>query len=247
MILSIDSPEKGIYEQKCYGNSMDPNLKKKAFAGVIIVPLVLGFMIFLSAWSINYWQAWVFLVVYTIATGQMVFSLMKNDPALLERRMKGGPRAEPRPAQRIIMWCMSTAFVALFVVSGFDHRFGWSQPSMPLVIVGDTLLVLSFYLFNLVFRENSFASSTIRINEGQKVISTGLYGIIRHPMYFAGMLFIVSIPLALGSLWSLLVVLPTVPFMGWRIADEEKMLCTELEGYSEYCKKVKYRVIPGLY
>ncbi len=226
---------------------MDPKLKKNAFAGVIIVPLVLGAVIFLSAWSFNFWQAWVFLVAYTITTGQMVFSLMKNDPALLERRMKGGPRAEQRPAQRIIMWCMSTAFVALFVVSGLDHRFGWSHVSMPFVIVGDLLFALSFYLFNLVFRENSFAAATIKISEGQKVISTGPYGIIRHPMYFAGMLFIVSIPLALASFWALLVVLPTLPFMGWRIADEEKMLVTELEGYSEYCQKVKYRVIPGLY
>ena len=226
---------------------MDPHLKKKAFAGVIIVPLVMGIVLFLSAWSFNYWQAWVFIVVYAIVTAQMTFSLLKNDPALLERRMTGGPRAEQRPAQRMIMWCMSTAFVALFVVSGCDHRFGWSHLSIPFSIAGYCLLVLSFYLFNLVFRENSFAASTIKISEGQKVISTGPYSIIRHPMYFAGMLFILSIPLALGSVWGLLVVVPTVPFMGWRIGDEEKLLRTELEGYSEYCEKVKYRVIPGLY
>jgi protein-S-isoprenylcysteine O-methyltransferase Ste14 len=226
---------------------MNPNLKKKAFAGVCIVPLIMGIVLFGSAWSLNYWQGWVFLVLYTITTGQLTLWSLKNDPALLERRMKGGPTAEQRPAQRIVMWGMTTAFVGLFVVSGLDHRFGWSNLSAPFVIVGDCLLVLSFYLFNLVFRENSFAASTIRISEGQKVISTGPYGVIRHPMYFAGLLFILSIPLALGSIWSLLVVIPTFPFMGWRIADEEKMLRTELGGYSEYCEKVKYRVIPGLY
>jgi protein-S-isoprenylcysteine O-methyltransferase Ste14 len=226
---------------------MDRKLKSKAFAGLVIVSLIMGAVLFVSAWTLDYWQGWVFLAVYFAASASITIYLLKNDPALLERRMKGGPTAEKRLPQRIIMLVLTIAFVALFVVSGLDHRFGWSHLAVLGALTGDGLVALSFFVYHLVFRENSFASATIEIAQDHKVIATGLYGLVRHPMYSGGMIFLLGIPLALGSLWAVLISLTLLPFLIWRITDEEKLLAKELSGYNEYCAKVKYRLIPWLY
>jgi protein-S-isoprenylcysteine O-methyltransferase Ste14 len=219
----------------------------KAFAALVIVLSIFGAALFLSAGTFDYWQGWVFLSVYFIVTTLITLFLIKTDPALFGRRMRGGPFAEKRSAQRLIMLCASLGFIALFVVAGFDHRLAWSYVPTAAVLAGDAMIVLGFVIIFIVFRENTFASSTIELSEGQKVISTGVYSLIRHPMYFGAMIFILGIPLALGSLWTFVVLVPFLPIMNWRMDDEETFLSKNLKGYAEYCTKVKYRLIPGLY
>jgi len=226
---------------------MDRNLKTRALLGVASLPLVFGPFLFVPAWSLNYWQGWLFLGNFFIVSVVVTLWLMKNDPALLERRLKAGPTAEKRGAQRTIMLLMSLGFFAMFVAGGLDFRFGWSHVPPFVVYGGNLLFILSYYLILLVFRENSFASATIETAQDQKVISTGLYGIVRHPMYSASLLFMFAIPLALASWVSLVICFALSPVLMWRITDEEKMLREELSGYDEYCKKVRFRLLPGIY
>lgn len=226
---------------------MDAVLKRKALAGFFLTPLVLGVPLFLSAWTLNYWEGWVFIAVFTGAALWHTFYIIKNAPGLLERRMRAGPTAEKRPAQRIIMSFMIVVFIGLFVVAGLDHRFGWSHVPLPTVLVADVMVVLSFAIFNIVCKQNTFASATIEVAEGQKVVSTGLYGLVRHPMYSGAILFSIAVPLALGSYWAALLVAAISPILLWRIVDEERFLLQDLPGYKEYCEKVRYRLIPGLY
>lgn len=224
----------------------DPIIQK-AFFGIATMPIILGLPLFLAAGTFSYWEAWLFLAVFTTVTGLHTAYLIKTDRALLERRMRAGPSAEKRPEQRIIMILMLAAYLAIFVVAGFDRRFDWSIVP-PIVAVGaDLLVIFSYLIFFEVFRENSFASATIEINDKQKVVSTGLYGIVRHPMYAGAVILTAAIPLALGSLWAALSVLVVVPVLHWRIVDEEKFLLENLEGYKEYCSKVRHRILPGLY
>jgi protein-S-isoprenylcysteine O-methyltransferase Ste14 len=172
---------------------------------------------------------------------------MKNDPALLKRRMRGGPTAEKRGKQKLIMLCTSIGFIALLVVPALDHRFRWSAVPLSFVIVGDVLLVIGFYFIFLVYKENPFSSATIEVVQDQKVISTGPYAVVRHPMYASAILYLAGTPLALGSFWGLLPLVTMIPFLIWRLYDEESLLAIKLSGYSEYQKKVRHRLIPFIW
>jgi protein-S-isoprenylcysteine O-methyltransferase Ste14 len=214
----------------------------------LIGAVALGIVIFLPAWTLNYWQAWVFIVVFMTSANAIGIYLSLKDPALLERRKNVGPSAEQSPLQRIIMLLAVLGVVVLLVVSALDHRFQWSVVSPVAVLIGDALIILSFFIFYIVFRENTFGSSTINVIEGQKVISTGPYGLIRHPMYGGVLVMVTGATLALGSLWGLAVVLlVTIPGLVWRILDEEKLLRKDLPGYTEYTQKVRYRLVPYLW
>ncbi len=226
---------------------MDPKLNLKAFGGLAVFLLILAIVLFIPAGTVNYWQAWVFLLVFAGVTLHSTFTLMKKDRALLERRMSGGPIVEKRIAQKIIMSCVTVLFIVMFIIAGIDHRLAWSHLAIFVVLTGDGMIILSFVIYDLVFKENSFASSTIEISEGQKVITSGPYSVVRHPMYSGGFVFLLGIPLALGSLWAFLALVPLLPILIWRIVDEEKMLNKQLPGYTQYCAKVKYRLIPGVY
>lgn len=226
---------------------MNDNLALKTWLGIITTPIFFGVPIFLAAGTLDYWEAWVFLSLLTIVTALYALDLLKNDPETLKRRMKVGPAAEERPAQRIIMVLFIFVFSLLPIVSGLDHRNGWSEVPVWLVVVGDVLVALSYFVFCVVLRQNRFAAATIQLAEGQKVISTGLYGIVRHPMYAGALVLMVGIPLALGSYWALCVIPIALPALHWRMVDEEKFLMTELDGYKEYCDKVRFRLIPGVY
>lgn len=173
--------------------------------------------------------------------------LMNKDPALLQRRMSGGPTAEKRGAQKIIMLFTSAGFIALLVVPSLDHRFGWSHVPVGVVIASDVLVALGFYFIFLVYRENTFTSATIEVAENQTVVSTGPYAIVRHPMYASASLYLFGTPLALASYWGLLVIAAIIPFLIWRLVDEERFLSTNLPGYSEYQEKVRYRLVPFLW
>ena len=153
----------------------------------------------------------------------------------------------PRPVERLIMAFTSIGFIALLVVPALDHRFGWSDVPVLAVAAGDALVAVGFYFIFLVYRENTFTSATIEVAEGQKVVSTGPYAIVRHPMYASALLYLVGTPLALGSYWGLLPLVAMLPFLIWRLFDEEKFLAEHLPGYLEYQKKVTHRLVPGIW
>jgi protein-S-isoprenylcysteine O-methyltransferase Ste14 len=220
------------------------NLGARAFLAIIILTAVMGLLVFIPAGTIHYWEGWAYLSIFTGASVFTTLYLMITDRALLERRMKGGPAAEKRPAQKLIMLVVSIGFLALLVVPGLDRRFGWSRVPIVVVVLGHLMVATGFFLIALVYRENTFTSATIEIAVNQKVISTGPYAIVRHPMYASASLYLFGTPLALGSYWDLLPVAAMIPFLIWRIFDEERLLATELPGYIEYEKRVRYRLLP---
>ena len=158
--------------------------------------------------------------------------------------MLGGPTAERRPVQRLIMLCTSIGFIALLVVPALGFRFGWSSVPLPGVLAGDALVLTGFCLIFRVYRENTFSSAIIEVGEGQRVISTGPYALVRHPMYASASLYLMGTPLALGSYWGLAVIPVLIPFLIWRLLDEERLLAESLPGYTEYQKRVPYRLVP---
>jgi protein-S-isoprenylcysteine O-methyltransferase Ste14 len=222
-------------------------LKRKAYLSLIGLAIATSALIFVPAGTVRYWQGWAFLIVFFGAAIAMTADLIANDPALLERRMKGGPTAEKEPAQRVIMAVVSVCYVALLVVPALDRRFGWSPTSTLIAIAGDVLVGLGFFAIFFVYRENSFAATTIGVVANQKVVSTGPYAIVRHPMYAGGLVHLVGTPLALGSWWGLAPVAIMFPFFIWRLLDEERFLSANLRGYREYMNKVGWRLAPGIF
>jgi len=220
------------------------NLRAKAWFALVALAIFMGLLIFASAGTIQYWQAWVYLSVFFGASTLITIYLMKWDPALLERRMSGGPTAEKRPAQKLIMLFTSIGFIALLLVPALDHRFGWSFVPTGVVAIGDVLVALGFYFISVVYQENTYTSATIEIAANQKVISTGPYALVRHPMYASALLYLLGTPLALGSYWGLLPIVAMVPFLIWRLFDEEQFLSRDLPGYAEYRRRVRYRLVP---
>jgi protein-S-isoprenylcysteine O-methyltransferase Ste14 len=219
-------------------------LNIKAFAGLLQLLVIMAVIIFLPAWTLDYWQAWIFLTVFFACTMAITIYLMKNDPKLLERRTNAGPGAEQEKSQKIIQALAALAFIAIFVVSALDHRFAWSTVPPYLTALGDILVALSFYFVFLVFKENTFASGTIEVGAEQKVIMTGPYALVRHPMYIGALVGLLGIPLALGSMWGLLTIIPMALVIVWRLLDEEKFLANNLTGYRDYQDKVRHRLLP---
>ncbi len=223
------------------------SLKAQAWLSLAALAAAMGLLLFISAGTIHYWQAWVYLSIFMGASVLTTLYLMKNNPALLRRRMRGGPTAEKRGKQKLIMLFTSIGFIALLVVPSLDYRFRWSAMPLSFVVVGDALVVTGFYFIFLVYKENPFSSATIEVAEDQKVISTGPYAIVRHPMYASALLYLVGTPLALGSFWGLLPFAAMMPFLIWRLYDEESLLAGNLPGYTEYQKKVRHRFIPFIW
>jgi protein-S-isoprenylcysteine O-methyltransferase Ste14 len=213
----------------------------------LIGAFVLGVLLFLPAWTFNYWQAWVFIIVFGLASNAIGIFLSLRDQALLERRKNVGPKAEQNLVQKIIISVAVIALINLFVFAALDHRFGWSSMPAFVPVVGEMLVVLGFVIFYYVFKENSFGASNITTEAGQKVISTGPYALLRHPMYAGVIVLLFGVPLALGSFWCLLVLAIAIPGLVLRILDEEKLLKKELPGYGEYMQKVRYRLVPYIW
>ena len=220
------------------------NVNAKALGGLLFVLLVMAVLLFVPSGTLEYWQAWTFLAVFGICGLATTLYLMSRDPKLLERRVQAGPTAEEDTNQKIIQTITSAGFVAMLVVPALDHRFGWSSMASNLSIAGDALVALGFLIVFYVYRENTFASATIELAPQQKVISTGPYALVRHPMYMGGLFWFVGMVLALGSWWGLLVFALIMPALIWRLLDEERFLARELAGYMEYKNKVRYRLIP---
>jgi protein-S-isoprenylcysteine O-methyltransferase Ste14 len=209
--------------------------------------VVMGTALFLPAWLIDYWQAWVYLALFLVSVGAITLYVMKNDPALLERRIKAGPAAEKVKTQKSIQFVAQIAFVAMFIVPAIDHRLMWSQLPICMVICGDILVVAGFLIVFLVFKENSFTSAIIEVDKNQKVVFTGPYALVRHPMYSGGLVMLLGTPLALGSWWGLLPFVLIAGVIVWRLLDEERFLIKNLPGYAEYRAKVGSRLIPGIF
>jgi protein-S-isoprenylcysteine O-methyltransferase Ste14 len=213
----------------------------------LIGAIVLGALLFLPAWTLAYWQAWVFIVVFMISVNVIGLYLSLKDPALLERRKKVGPGEEQSTTQKIIISMGFLSLIGVIVFSALDHRFGWSPVPAYVALLGDLLVALGLFVNLLVFRENSYGGSTIEIVEDQKVISTGLYARVRHPMYVGVLIMVIGVPLALGSWWGLAIIALTLPVLIWRILDEEELLKKDLPGYTDYAQKVWYRLVPYLW
>ena len=218
-----------------------------AFVALVILFLVMALLLFAAAGTIHYWQGWTFLAVYFAASIAITLYLIERDPALLERRMRGGPFAEKEPAQKVIMSIASLGFIALIVLPGIDHRLGWSDLPPAAAVAGSVLVLLGWIGIFFVFRENSFTSSTIELAPDQRVISTGPYALVRHPMYAAALAMLLGIPIALGSWWSVLLVVAMMPAFIWRMLDEERFLARNLPGYTEYLGRVRYRLLPAVW
>ena len=220
------------------------HLKIKTLFGFIQLIVMLGLFLFAPARSFNFWQAWVYLILFVVSTAMITIYLWKKDPKLLERRVKAGPEAEKEKTQKIIQLFASICFFAIIALPAFDHCFGWSNVPLFIVIVGDILVALGFFFIFLVLRENPFAAATIEVFPDQKVITTGPYSIVRHPMYTGALVMLFGTPFALGSWWGLLILVPLILIIVWRLLDEEKFLYKNLPGYKEYCQKTRYRLIP---
>lgn len=201
-------------------------------------------MLLWPAGSWRYWPAWIYMGVLFIPMSLAIAYFVKNDPALLERRMR---TKETRSEQRVIIAASSAVFLAGFLIPGFDHRFGWSHVPVALVIVSNMLVFLGYTIVFAVLRENSYASRVVEVEPGQEVISTGPYAIVRHPMYSGVALMFLATPTALGSYWALVPFALLPPMLVLRILGEERVLRQQLPGYTEYCEEVRYRLVPGLW
>lgn len=217
-----------------------------AIRNFLIGVIALGVVLSLLAGTLSYWQGWVFAIVFGVLNATQGLYLGIKDPELLERRKNVAAEGESR-AQKVFIFIGIGSLVGQLIISALDQRNGWSRTPVWVSVVGDGLLVLSYFVYYLVFRENSYAASSIKTFEGQKVISTGPYARVRHPKYVGDMILVVGIPLALGSWWGLLFILLSIPGLVWRILDEEKLLKKDLPGYIEYTHKVQYRLVPYLW
>jgi len=223
------------------------DLTQRALRSSLFGSVALAALLFIPAWTLDYWQAWLFMAVFVCTSGAITVYLAIRDPKLLERRMNVGPRAEKEPAQKIIMLLATLGFIVTIVFPVLDHRFGWSAVPASVSVLGDALIALAFLFIFFVFRQNSYGASTIQIAEGQTVISTGPYAFVRHPMYAGALVMLIGTPLALGSWWGLFAVLLILPVLIWRLLDEERFLRQNLSGYAEYQTKVKYRLLPFIW
>ena len=208
------------------------------------LPLVVWLVILLPAGTNDFWQVYVFfgLLLIVMLAGTVYF--LKHDPELLERRLK---TREKEQEQKLIMLIMGLSVVAIYVIPGFDKRFGWSDIPVWLVLVGDGVALAGYLFMMYIFKVNSFAARTIEVEQNQTVIDTGPYGRVRHPMYTGALLMYLGTPIALGSWWAFIAA-GIVPFcLLARILNEEAVLRRDLDGYGDYCQRVKWRLLPGVY
>ena len=223
------------------------SLKARAWLSLVILDVIIAAVLFGFAGTLRYWHGWVYLLLMAGLSAIITLDLMCRDPALLERRLKGGPTAETRPLQRLLMAGASVGYFGLLIVPALDFRYQWSSVPLAVVVLGNVLFALGFGFIGRVYRENTFTSATVGIVEGQRVISTGPYAVVRHPMYASAMLYLIGTPLALGSYWGLLALAFMLPFLIWRLFDEERFLAGALPGYREYEQRVRHRLLPGIW
>ncbi len=224
-----------------------PDLRRRTLESSAKFIVALAVIIMLPSLSLSYWQGWLYWALFAAFTigGSLYF--LAHDPALVERRLAVGPKAETEKSQKIIMSAASVCVVLLFALPGLDHLLGWSHVPAWLVVAADVAVMLAYVLVCYVLSANSYAAATITTGADQPVISTGPYAYVRHPMYSGALLMFGLTPLALGSYWSLLLVIPLAAVFAWRLLDEERVLKRDLKGYIAYCDKVRSRLVPGVW
>jgi protein-S-isoprenylcysteine O-methyltransferase Ste14 len=219
-------------------------LLARAFVGFLFLFAVITIVVFGSAGTFHDGRAWTTLAVFFGCAGVISVWLWFRDKALLERRVKAGPGSEPDPAQNLVQGLAGLVFLAIFAVPGLDRRFGWSHVPLAISLAGDGMIAIGFLIVFLTFRENTFTAGTIEIAEGQHVIDSGPYAVVRHPMYAGALVMIAGIPLALGSWWGLVPAALLVPVIIWRLIREEAFLAANLAGYRNYQGRVRHRLAP---
>ena len=220
------------------------DLARKVYTRIFLAIPILWALLFIPAGTLAYWEAWVYLAILLIPMFLAFRWLLKNDPELLERRMQ---MREREAAQRRIIGISYLYFLLAFILPGLDHRFGWSDVPVLVVVAADLVVLLGYGLFLLVLRENRYAARTVQVEEGQQVIRSGPYASVRHPMYLGVIAMYLASPLALGSYWALVPALLIVPILVARILNEEKVLERDLAGYRDYEQTTKYRLIPRIW
>ena len=221
-------------------------LLRVAFAGLVQLAAIAA-LLFIPAGTFDYRRGWVVLAVIATTAFAPSLYLQITSPAAMRRRMRGGPMAEGRTVQKVVMAGLYVSLAAMCIVGGLDHRFHWSHVPVALSLAGACLVAAGLVMTVLVVKQNAYASTTVQVESGQQVISTGLYGHVRHPMYTANTLILTGLPLALGSYWGLAFVIPGVLVLASRIRDEEKLLSQELDGYRDYTQRVRHRLVPGMW
>lgn len=212
----------------------------KFFSGLLVV----GLLLFIPAWTLRYWNAWLFIVLLFVPMLIVGAVLWVKAPELLAKRLSG---REQEAEQKTVIVFSACVFLAGFVTASLDFRFGWSGLPLWLVVLAAVLMTAAYALIAEVMRENAYLSRTVEVQENQKVIDTGLYGLVRHPMYFATILLYLAIPLVLGSVFAFLIFLLYIPLIVRRIHNEEAVLEQGLAGYRDYEQRVKYRLIPHVW
>lgn len=225
----------------------DSRLLIKSLAGMLFLFISMGVAIFLPYGSLQYPLAWVYLTIFFVLVLWITLYLFLFDKHLLKSRLAAGPVAEPTLAQKIIQSGAALAFLGTYIISSFDHRYHWSIVPPSVSFLADAGCGLAFVFLFYVFQQNTYLSATIEVQDKQQVISAGLYGIVRHPMYTGAIVLMLSTPPALGSFWGLAPSVILVLVIGIRAIDEERQLSADLTGYKEYCIKVKYRLIPYIF
>ena len=212
----------------------------KFFMGLVMVCA----LVFLPAGSLGYLNGWLFIGLLFVPMLLLGLVLLFKSPELLKKRLDA---KEKQATQRGVVALSGLLFFVGFVVAGLDFRFGWSSVPSWAVVVASAVLLISYALYAEVMRENEYLSRTVEVQEGQRVVDTGLYGVVRHPMYAVTIWLFLAMPVVLGSWWSLACFLPYIPIIAVRAINEEKLLAAELDGYADYMKKVKYRLIPFIW
>lgn len=223
---------------------MENNLLTQALAKFFLGVIILGILIFLPAWSLHYWQGWLLMGILFVPMFVAGLVMLAKNPDLLRKRLNA---KEQEAEQKTVVKLSGLFFITAFVVAGLNWRFGWWVLPDWAVWVAAGLFLASYLLYAEALRENTFLSRTIEVQENQKVIDTGLYGIVRHPMYMATTILFLAMPLVLASPFSFLIMLGYIPVIAKRIKNEEKVLEEGLVGYAEYKKKVKYRILPFIW
>jgi protein-S-isoprenylcysteine O-methyltransferase Ste14 len=222
-------------------------LTKRALLRLLWFQAALAVLLFLPAWSLRFWEAWGYWIIFSASSLGITLYFLQHDPALIERRMTAGPGAEQEKSQKIIQALASVLVCAIFIVPGVDHRLHWSSVPTPVVVLADVLVVAGFLTVFRVFQENSYAAGTVRVEAHQQVITTGPYQCVRHPMYAGAMLLFLATPLALGSWWTLPLALALGGVIVARLREEEEYLSKNLPGYDAYRQKVQERLIPYIW
>ena len=222
-------------------------LGREAVRAVARFLFLLALLLFVPAWTLRFWQAWLYWSIFAAFSFCCTAYFVRHDPALIRRRMHAGPTAEHERSQQIIQTATGLLGIALFVLPGFDHRLGWSSLPVAVVLLADALAVAGLLFVFRVFRENGWAASTIQVEDDQPVIRTGPYAWVRHPMYAGSVLFVVATPLALGSLPALVPAVLLCLAIVVRLLDEERFLVERLPGYADYRREVPYRLVSGVW